>query len=1059
MAVRRDDVQLHVDFITDESRSLAKTLLSTKEYNREIDSSKAKIREYEKELARATTTEARRNELLAKTAAEEKKVADNLAKVAAEGKKVENIDLTKLAPAQLIERAKQLSQALRLIPASAPEFAQLQGELARVNSQIREINTTSKGIQAGGNAGFGALAGLATKVAVGIGAAVATVKTFFSSLSGSAKLEQLNIAFETFLGSADKAKGVIADLRKCADVPPFETEPVSQAGRALLAFGFSAEELIPTLTKVGDVASGTGKDFNELALIYGKARAEGRIQNDTLNQLAEAGIPIYQELAKVLKVNESQIRKLAEQGKIGFKDLQTVFTNLTSEGGRFAGLMERQSQSLDGLFSTLASTIRNKITNATNDLLPAIKELTRGFIDFLSTPVSETLEKERQAFNGTALAIANANVGSKDRTEAIRALQQQYPDFLGSIDAEKVTNEQLLPLLDQINKSYIVRIALQKQQEKIQPLLEAEANASLDLVEKRRQYNQQLARGAELSGVSRAAFQNEADFVLAVQTKLRDQIDKRGFSFFAKEDQVILSNILNQSKLIENATGRQGVASQKVAEAEKQRAEVVEGLKNVYGDLVDKVLNPATKAGDVKNLPVIDPETLKKQLDLALKAVEADAKRRELILENARIKDQISEERYLEGLTAIRERELRAQLEVYRRFGKDRENEALALRNRLAEIEQSRITKNAAPVAALPGRGPSQVATTTDNTAQRLEVADVGKDALLQALQDKFTSALISEQEYNLQKLELQRLALEQELEILRSASKPQADEIRKREEEKKVIEEKIGKERLENERRLEALKKQALQEGTQALGDVFSVAADLLSQDEKRKAKHAGVVKALQIAQIQVNLATEISGIFANAQQSAIAKLLGPVAGSVLAFVQAAAATVRAGIQSAKVQSAKFARGTIQYAETGIFGGRPHSQGGTKGYFDDGTVVEVEKDEAWAVVNKRNTPLLRALSWVNAYGGHGKPFFERGGALRFDTGGLPTVNTTPIGASVAPAQAENSQASLADFSAAVGDFKRIVAAFPREVRSKVVYTDVEDAGTEINLIRGDAAI
>jgi len=378
MAVRTDEVQLRIDFITDEGRQLAKTLLTTKEYNREIAASTSRIAEYQKQLIKVGSDEAKRAPILAKIAAEEKKVADNLGKVAAEGKKVESLNLERVAPAQLVERSKQLAAAIRLIPQSAPEFKALQTELAAVNARIRDINAAGKGAagQSGGGFGLGSLAGFAAKASIAVGAVVGTVRTFFSALSGSGKLERLNIAFETFLGNADLAKKVVADLRKFADITPFETDQVNQAGRALLAFGFTADELIPTLTRVGDVAAGTGKDFNELALIYGKAKTQGLIQGEELNQLAEAGIPIYEELAKVLGVNEKEIRKLGEQGKISFASLEQVFKNLTGEGGRFAGLMERQSKSLDGLFSTLASAIQGKLTAALNDLLPLIPAAT-----------------------------------------------------------------------------------------------------------------------------------------------------------------------------------------------------------------------------------------------------------------------------------------------------------------------------------------------------------------------------------------------------------------------------------------------------------------------------------------------------------------------------------------------------------------------------------------------------------------------------------------------------------------------------------------------------------
>lgn len=376
MAVRRDDVQLHLDFITDESRALARTLQTTKEYNKEIASSTAKIAQYQKELAKVATDETKRAPILAKIAAEEKKVADNLARVAIEGKKVEKLDLTKLTPAQLTERARQLASAIRLIPQSAPQFKQLQTELSAVNGRLRELNQTAKGVSAGGGAGFfGSITSLGTRAIPIIAGITAAWQTLKGAFSGASDLEQVNVAFETFLGNADAARKVVADLRKFADVTPFETDQVNQAGKALLAFGFTAENLIPTLTEIGDVASGTGKDFNELVLIYGKAATEGKIQNDTLNQLAEAGIPVYTELAKVLGVNQDQIRKLAEQGKIQFTDLQAVFTNLTSEGGRFAGLMEKQSQTLGGLFSTLKSAVSNVLAQLGTALAPFIKQL------------------------------------------------------------------------------------------------------------------------------------------------------------------------------------------------------------------------------------------------------------------------------------------------------------------------------------------------------------------------------------------------------------------------------------------------------------------------------------------------------------------------------------------------------------------------------------------------------------------------------------------------------------------------------------------------------------
>jgi len=98
--------------------------------------------------------------------------------------------------------------------------------------------------------------------------------------------------------------------------------------------------------------------------------------------------------------------------------------------------------------------------------------------------------------------------------------------------------------------------------------------------------------------------------------------------------------------------------------------------------------------------------------------------------------------------------------------------------------------------------------------------------------------------------------------------------------------------------------------------------------------------------------------------------------------FAAAIAAGVATLAQIAIIKNQKFERGGM--VKFGKFGGKPHSQGGTKGQFDDGTRVEVEKDEVFAIVNKRNAPMLRKLSAVNSFGGNGTRFFEKGGALDF---------------------------------------------------------------------------
>lgn len=186
------------------------------------------------------------------------------------------------------------------------------------------------------------------------------------------EMEQTRVSFTTFLGSAEKANKAIADLNEFSNVTPFDNAQVIKAGKGLLAFGVSQNKLIPSLKKIGDISAGTGKDFNELATIYGKARVAGTLYAEDINQLVEAGVPIMGEFAKALGTTEDKVKKMASEGKLKFKDLETAFSNLTGEGGMFFNLMEKQSQTVGGRLSTLLGKMQGLGIAIGTALLPAI---------------------------------------------------------------------------------------------------------------------------------------------------------------------------------------------------------------------------------------------------------------------------------------------------------------------------------------------------------------------------------------------------------------------------------------------------------------------------------------------------------------------------------------------------------------------------------------------------------------------------------------------------------------------------------------------------------------
>jgi len=198
----------------------------------------------------------------------------------------------------------------------------------------------------------------------------------FDGITGIAKMavdaEQTHIAFETMLGSTAKATAALADLKQFSNTTPFESEEVTKSGRALLAYGFQVQELLPNLKAVGDVAAGTQVPLTDLANIFGKARVAGRLYAEDVNQLTERGVPIIDELAKVFNTSSGEVKKLVEQGKVGFPQLQQAFANMSGEGGRFFNLMSKQSASVGGKWSTLMDLVKERALGLGTDLLPAM---------------------------------------------------------------------------------------------------------------------------------------------------------------------------------------------------------------------------------------------------------------------------------------------------------------------------------------------------------------------------------------------------------------------------------------------------------------------------------------------------------------------------------------------------------------------------------------------------------------------------------------------------------------------------------------------------------------
>jgi hypothetical protein len=205
------------------------------------------------------------------------------------------------------------------------------------------------------------LAGFAAKAAVASGAFLALetglngvsalLDQVKSSVNMAAELEQNTIAFEVMVGSAEKATSLLGDLRKFAAETPFSNKEVTAGARQLLAYGVAAEQIIPTLNLLGTISAGVKDPLSAMVYRYGTLITQGRAYAQDIHQFTNVGVRINPGLAKALGATEAEIHKLTEDGRIDINEVQAALIDLKNT--QFAGLLERQSQSLKGSWEQL----------------------------------------------------------------------------------------------------------------------------------------------------------------------------------------------------------------------------------------------------------------------------------------------------------------------------------------------------------------------------------------------------------------------------------------------------------------------------------------------------------------------------------------------------------------------------------------------------------------------------------------------------------------------------------------------------------------------------------
>ena len=211
------------------------------------------------------------------------------------------------------------------------------------------------------------------------------------------EFEQTEIAFNTMLQSREKGNALMKEMVELAKNTPMQFSEVSQGAKQLLAYQVEAEKLTGTLSMLGDISSGLGVPISRLILVYGQVRAKGRLMGDDLRQFTEAGVPMIAMIAKNMGIAESAVADMVSAGKVGFKDVEKVLEQLTSQGGLFFNMMEEQSKTIPGQIAKLEDEIEQMFNNIGKD--------SQGFVSDVIGGASTVVENYKEIGNVLGVLI------------------------------------------------------------------------------------------------------------------------------------------------------------------------------------------------------------------------------------------------------------------------------------------------------------------------------------------------------------------------------------------------------------------------------------------------------------------------------------------------------------------------------------------------------------------------------------------------------------------------------------------------------------------------------
>jgi len=411
--------------------------------------------------------------------------------------------------------ARTLNAELKGLKTNTQEFADKSKQLQELNTKLAEIRSQTRAVgdemkkNAGGMGGlFDSLKGAALQMGGAMAAAFSVTAIADYVKGGIQKAIELRDAEKLLLDVLDGNKAVQRELIDLAKERSGSTKDsrleIEQAEKFLAIQGRTPEQIRKTILAAQDLAVVTGQTLGK-AVEDLDGTMEGRLAKG-LQKLSSQ----FKDLSKEQLYHGVAIDVVAKKYKgLAEEEMKTTEGRLILLEKSWKALQRTIGEAFlgtDGMFDGL-------VQGATQ-ALNSVKKL-------FELPMAEKYKQEQESLNALVFQIQATNTNQAERNRLIDDLRQKYPEFLGSMKDEDVTNQFLAKHLEEVNYQYMEKIRLAQSEDKLKDIAEAQSKASKKLSEAEGERNKILAKSMELLYQSKPAYAALVEHATSLEEKIK----------------------------------------------------------------------------------------------------------------------------------------------------------------------------------------------------------------------------------------------------------------------------------------------------------------------------------------------------------------------------------------------------------------------------------------------------------------------------------------------------------------------------------------------------------